>query len=51
VNKKPGEPLGKLESEFVRFMLSKQGQEIVIKDGYYPLPATAINEDLATLAK
>jgi phosphate transport system substrate-binding protein len=51
VNKKPGEPLGKLESEFVRFMLSKQGQEIVIKDGYYPLPATAISEDMATLAK
>jgi phosphate transport system substrate-binding protein len=38
VNKKPGEQLDPLVHEFVRFLLSKQGQEIVIKDGYYPLP-------------
>jgi phosphate transport system substrate-binding protein len=38
VNKKPGEPLDPLVGEFMRFILSKQGQEIVIKDGYYPLP-------------
>jgi phosphate transport system substrate-binding protein len=38
VNKKPGEPFDKLTGEFIRFVLSKQGQEIVIKDGYFPLP-------------
>lgn len=38
VNKKPGESLDPLTHEFVRFVLSKQGQEVVIKDGYYPLP-------------
>jgi phosphate transport system substrate-binding protein len=38
VNKKPGQSLDKLTYEFIRFILSQQGQEIVIKDGYYPLP-------------
>lgn len=38
VNKKPGQPFDKLTAEFLRFILSQQGQEIVIKDGYYPLP-------------
>lgn len=51
VNKKPNEPLGKLEYEFVRYVLSKQGQEVVVKDGYYPLPASVVTEDLALLAK
>ena len=51
VNKKPNEPLGKLEYEFIRYVLSKQGQDVVVKDGYYPLPASVISEDLAILAK
>ncbi len=38
VNKKPGEQLDPLIQEFVRFVLSKEGQQIVIKDGYFPLP-------------
>lgn len=41
VNKKPGEPLAPLEREFFRMVLSKQGQEIVNRDGYVPLPAEA----------
>ncbi len=40
VNKKPNEPLDQLTLEFVKFVLSKDGQNIVVKDGYYPLPAT-----------
>lgn len=44
VNKKPNEPLGSLENEFLRYVLSKQGQEIVVKDGYYPLPI-AVDQD------
>lgn len=40
VNKKPTEPTDKLTAEFLKFALSKEGQEIVLKDGYFPLPAT-----------
>jgi phosphate transport system substrate-binding protein len=39
VNKKPGAPLPKTTLEFFKFVLSQQGQKIVEKDGYYPLPA------------
>jgi phosphate transport system substrate-binding protein len=39
VNKNPKKPLAPLEAEFVKLILSKQGQEIVEKDGYIPLPA------------
>ncbi|MCH2175679.1 MAG: phosphate ABC transporter substrate-binding protein [Lentisphaeria bacterium] len=39
INKSPEKPVDKLTYEFLRFVLSKQGQEIVEKDGYYPLPA------------
>ena len=41
VNKKPGQELDKLTKEFLKFVLSKEGQEIVAKDGYYSLPAKA----------
>ncbi|MFN2377176.1 MAG: PstS family phosphate ABC transporter substrate-binding protein [Candidatus Binatia bacterium] len=37
LNKKPGEALDPLRGEFLRFVLSRQGQETVVKDGYYPL--------------
>ena len=39
VNKKPGEPLDTLTREFIKFIVSRDGQEIVTKDGYYPIPA------------
>jgi phosphate transport system substrate-binding protein len=39
VNKKPNEPLPTLVHEFVRYIESKQGQEVVVKDGYFPLKA------------
>jgi phosphate transport system substrate-binding protein len=47
VNKKPGEPIDKLTAEFLKFALSKQGQEIVVKDGYFPMPKEVIEETLA----
>ena len=37
VNKKPGEPLPPLEKEFIKLVLSKEGQEIVEKDGDIPV--------------
>jgi phosphate binding protein len=49
INKAPGKPTDKLISEFLRFVLSKEGQQIVVKDGYYPLPAKFITEDMAEL--
>jgi len=39
VNKAPNKPLNPLEAEFVKLVLSKQGQEVVVKDGYIPMPA------------
>ncbi len=51
VNKKPGQPLDTLSLEFVRFVLSKQGQEIVVKDGYFPLPSDAAAEIVGSLTK
>jgi phosphate transport system substrate-binding protein len=49
VNKKPGQPLDKLTAEFLRFVLSKPGQQIVVKDGYFPLPAAAAAAELKKL--
>ncbi|MDQ8037480.1 MAG: phosphate ABC transporter substrate-binding protein PstS family protein [Pedobacter sp.] len=39
VNKHPNKPLSPLEAQFFKLVLSKQGQEVVEKDGYIPLPA------------
>jgi phosphate transport system substrate-binding protein len=38
-----------LTREFLRFALSRQGQEIVIKDGYLPLTAEMVERELAKL--
>jgi phosphate transport system substrate-binding protein len=46
VNYKPGSQLDDLRKEFVRFVFSKQGQEVVVKDGYLPVPATVAREEL-----
>jgi phosphate transport system substrate-binding protein len=31
--------------EFVRFVFSKEGQEAVIKDGYFPVPNSIAKEE------
>lgn len=49
VNKAPGKELAPLEREFVKMVLSKQGQEIVVKDGYIPLPASMVQKTLEKL--
>lgn len=49
VNKKPNQPLPPLEYEFLKMVLSKAGQESVIKDGYIPLPAKIAEKALASL--
>ena len=49
VNKHPNKPLAPLEREFLKMVLSKQGQEVVVKDGYIPLPAAVAVKELAKL--
>lgn len=49
VNKKPNQPLAPLENEFIKMVISKTGQQVVIKDGYIPLPAKVIEKVAATL--
>lgn len=49
VNKAPGKPLDPLTKEFIKFVLSKEGQQIVVKDGYYPLPAKVTEKILKKL--
>lgn len=42
VNKHPNRDLAPLEREFLKLVLSKQGQEVVVRDGYIPLPAAVV---------
>ncbi|WP_068827636.1 PstS family phosphate ABC transporter substrate-binding protein [Pseudomonas sp. BMS12] len=44
VNKAPNKALSPLEAEFVKLVLSKQGQEVVVKDGYIPLPSKVVEK-------
>jgi len=46
VNKAPGKPLVPLTREFVKLILSKEGQGVVVKDGYFPIPASIAKEEL-----
>jgi phosphate transport system substrate-binding protein len=46
LNRAPGKALEPLTREFVKLVLSKEGQEVVIKDGYFPIPATIAKEEL-----
>ncbi len=41
VNKHPNRELPPLEREFFKLVLSKPGQEVVVRDGYVPLPEAA----------
>lgn len=49
VNKQPNKPIAPLEKEFMKMVLSQQGQEVVIKDGYIPLPAEVVKKYLKTM--
>ena len=49
VNQKPGTELEPLIKEFINFALSKEGQEIVIKDGYIPLSKAQVDGVLSQL--
>ena len=49
VNRAPGKPLDPLTEQFLRFVLSRDGQEVVVKDGYLPLKADTVSQELAKL--
>jgi ABC-type phosphate transport system substrate-binding protein len=45
----PGQPLPAQVKEFLRYVLSRQGQEPILYSGYFPLTAREVNEELAKL--
>lgn len=49
VNRRPGEPLSPLVKEFLRFVLSREGQSLVARDGYFPLPPSVDARQLQRL--
>jgi len=49
VNKKPNQPMAPLDAEFIKMVLSKTGQQVVIKDGYIPLPAKVVEKVMTNL--
>jgi phosphate transport system substrate-binding protein len=49
INKHPNEPLTPLVREFMTMVVSKPGQEVVLKDGYIPLPGKVVEQELAKL--
>ena len=49
VNKAPNKPLSPLDAEFIKLVMSKEGQEVVVKDGYIPLPKSVADKALKEL--
>jgi len=49
VNKAPNKPIDRLTAEFLRFLLSKEGQRVVIKAGFDPLDAATVAKQLAKI--
>lgn len=49
INKAPGKALSPMEREFIKLVYSRQGQDVVVKDGYIPLPASVVERMMATL--
>ncbi|TRO23363.1 phosphate ABC transporter substrate-binding protein PstS family protein [Ectopseudomonas mendocina] len=49
VNKAPNQPLSPLDAEFIKLVLSKQGQDVVMKDGYIPLPSKVAEKAMKEL--
>jgi phosphate transport system substrate-binding protein len=48
-NAAPNKALDPLVREFLKFVVSKEGQEIVVKDGYLPVSGKIVGEELAKL--
>jgi len=49
VNKAPGRPLDPLVKQFLLYVLSQEGQEVVVKDGFIPLMEEIVKVELKKL--
>jgi phosphate transport system substrate-binding protein len=49
VNDPPDQPLAPLVREFIRMALSREGQAVVLRDGYVPFPAVVAARERARL--
>ena len=49
INKAPNKPLDPMVREYLKYVLSQQGQQTVVKDGFIPLPNKIVQEELAKL--
>ena len=49
INKAPGQPVDPLVREFANYIFSKEGQEVAVKDGYYPVSAQTVNQERSKL--
>lgn len=47
INKAPNRPADPIVAEFIKFIQTKEGQEVNIKDGFLPLPAATAREEAA----
>ena len=49
VNKAPNQALAPIVQQFLTFIYSREGQQVVIKDGYFPISAKIIEKQLALI--
>lgn len=49
VNKTPNKPLSPIVREFLKYVYSKEGQRVVLKDGYFPMSQRVIKKPLSHL--
>jgi len=49
LNKNPNQAMDPLRREFIRYVFSRQGQQVVIKDGFYPVSQSIAQQDLSAL--
>jgi phosphate transport system substrate-binding protein len=49
VNKAPNKPLDPMVAEFIKYVLSNDGQQVVVKDGFLPLKAAMVQQESANL--
>jgi phosphate transport system substrate-binding protein len=49
INQAPGKPLDPMIREFVKYVLSQEGQQVVVKDGFMPLTAATEKQELGKL--
>jgi phosphate transport system substrate-binding protein len=47
INRAPGKPLDPITREFIKMIQTKEGQDVVIRDGYFPIPAKVATQEVA----